>query len=135
LGDVKMDVIIGKQVHKPTKKNRWEVELRCMSGDADAYHTNGGIFVEKQKMLNYVTIATAISEAMKDGYARTQREVEAEIEKVLSPELFKEVKETDHIWDMCGSDVTSEEYLASLEDIDVFWYDETGIKFECVITS
>ena len=130
-----MNVTIGSPVKKKEKKSIWEVELSCMSGDADAYHTNGGLFKDKQKMLDYVTIATAIAEAMEDGYAREVHEVEDRIEKVLTPELFKRVKNGDDIWDMCGGDVTCEGYLAAIDGIDVFWYDENGVKFECEVTA
>lgn len=129
-----MDVIIGSPVKRKEKKNLYEVKLECMSGDADAYHTNGSSFSDKQQMIDYVTIALAISEAMSSGYARDIEEVVDELEKVLSPELFESVEDGDEISDMCGGDVTCDgQYLAAITGVEVFWYDENGTKFNCEI--
>ena len=128
-----MKVIIGSPVKTKTRKNTWEVDLTCMSGDADAYHQNGGFFTSEQEMLDYVTISLAIGDAMDDGYARDTKQVEARLEKILSSELFAKYMNEYEIWDMCGSDVTCEGYLAVIDDVEVFWYDENGVKYNCTI--
>lgn len=127
-------VKVGKYIPPPVApKNEWHVELQQMSGDADAYDTGGAIFKNYDDMIEYLTVALEIEKIQNDGEGRQVEDVETELKLVLNPELFKRVQDTDYVSEICGYDVTCEGCLASVEGIEVFWYDTAGVKYECDI--
>lgn len=123
------DVKIGKPVVAVVRKNCWEVDIEQISGDADAYEHGGSFFndSDNHKMMAYVSLALAISDAQEDGYGTDVGSVFARIK-----DRFPDSR--DEISEITGYDVTNDgQTLAMVTCVDVFWYDENGIKHYCTI--
>lgn len=118
-------IIVGEPVDlDPVPTNTYQVSINQMSGDADAYNVEIFNFTSQNETIEFVELVEAIKNAQETGYCRDRKE----LEEALTAAGFKDVN-TDDFYDICGSDVTAEGYLASVESYELFYFDHDGWKF------
>ena len=129
---MKLELKIGKQVKtKVPPVNIFELVATGMSGDADHYkHTSH--FGDHDSIMPYVQLLYTL-ENMNWNAKCEERNVD-ELLKITAIELgLKEDEATDWYGEMVGYDITCDSRRAMLNGIKMFWYDETGKKFEVEI--
>ena len=135
-----MEFVIKQQTpiaQEPT--NTWRIVVSQMSGDADAYDENHFEFTDEKQAIAFLTIVKTIAEIQYSGYYRKTSEVTKKLYELLPEEVITTALTnedglvhdiSDTIYDICGHDVTCEEYLASVDSYQVFWFNDLGVKFD-----
>ena len=141
---MKVTLEIGKVIpQREIPKNKFFVTTTQMSGDADAYDDTTSEFDNVSDATEYVALCLAIQDVQSHGGGMDTSDV---IEKLKedhpkiyddSLNMFVDAEEeseredyfSDTISEMCGYDVTCDsQWLSSISDIDVVFYDESGTK-------
>jgi hypothetical protein len=126
-------LIIGDRVYpEELPKNTFTFEVSQMSGDADAYNDETFLIKGQERAIAFAQLLTAIADIQYCGDGRSVDEVIRSIQ--LDQSILQVATEGLHlrdlIWNVCGSDVTCEGCLASLDGFEIFWYNEAGEKFK-----
>jgi hypothetical protein len=119
-------IIIGDRVLNQIHRSVFIVEINQMSGDADSYEIAKFTFKSKATtdLVNFVTLAKQIQLAQSNGYNNTHNTVKG----FLGDDA---PVDEDLIGSICGYDIFNDDFLSTVEDVKVFWYDEEGIQYYC----
>lgn len=123
-----MKFIVGDAVKldkAPT--NTFEVVVTQMSGDADAYNDVCFKFVDQVKAEEFAELVDVIRVTQSIMYCREVHEIMDAIRDKIDLSKYRQPV-GDLIWDICGSDLTYESFPAIVDEFDVFYYDENGVK-------
>lgn len=108
--------------------NTFEVVVTQMSGDADAYNDVRFKFADQVKAEEFAELVATVRDAQSSGWCREIDEVvDAIRDKIDLSKYSQPVRSL--IWDICGNDVTCEGHRAIVDEFNVFYYDENGVKY------
>jgi len=131
--------VIGKAVPlEKVPKDMYVVETSQMSGDADAYASNGFQFHDRDEAEKFAEFCLAIEDIMSSGYVRDRDRIAELLKEKVSEDVIKAAVGEygyieDLIMDICGWDVTCEDMLATLDGVTVYYYDENGVKYDVAV--
>lgn len=112
----------------------FRVVITQMSGDGDLYKTKHFDFIDTSRAINFVLLAYTIREIQEQDDERVMCEIRKKILEQLDCDTIDSAIGTSHledkIYDICGYDVMCEDRLASVEDIDIFWFNQHCIKYD-----
>jgi len=130
--------ILGPTKPPPLKRNIFVIKAEWMSGDADAYNTETHSFKENDpESMEWFIHACRVYKILKSsrwGYHDWQ-----DMNKLLNPHGYftRRSKDTSgiEVSDFIERDVFSDGQVpASLEDLDIKYYDANGIEHDVVLT-
>ena len=100
---------------KSKYKNKYVIEVEFMHGDADAYTTESFVCKNEADFIRIIS----------NDVSSLNRHKEDEYDEQMT-KLFGE--------DFCPCDCTCEDYRASIQEMNGFYYDVAGTKFNATLT-